>query len=155
MRKHQRLILVTVLLAMSVLIVSVIPLASLASDAWSVEIASGKNVISLTQADIEKMPTVTAKAGFRKSGGKVEGPFDYKGVYMKDLLDKVGGIKKGQSLRVTSRDGYVETSVTLRFWATSLHTTKTEISCALETRKCSSPMSLTETQLSLFRALSM
>lgn len=107
MRKHQRLILVTVLLAMSVLIVSVIPLASSASDAWSVEIASGKNVISLTQADIEKMPTVTAKAGFRKSGGKVEGPFDYKGVYMKDLLDKVGGIKKGQSLRVTSRDGYV------------------------------------------------
>ena len=107
MRKHQRLILVTVLLAMIVLIVSVIPLASSASDAWSVEIASGKNVISLTQADIEKMPTVTARAGFRKSGGKVEGPFDYKGVYMKDLLDKVGGIKKGQSLRVTSRDGYV------------------------------------------------
>jgi hypothetical protein len=107
MREYRRLMLVTVLVVMSVLVFSATPQASQASDAWSVEIVSGKNMISLTQAEMENMPTVTATAGFRKSGGKVEGPFNYKGVYMKDLLDKVGGIKKGQSLRVTSRDGYV------------------------------------------------
>ena len=99
--------LITILSMMSILILSATPGVSQASDAWSVEIVAGEKSISLEQADIEEMPAVSASAGFRKSGGKVEGPFEYKGVYMKDLLGKVGGIKKGQILRVTSRDGYV------------------------------------------------
>ena len=97
MREYRRLMLVTVLVVMSVLVFSATPQASQASDAWSVEIVSGKNIISLTQAEMENMPTVIATAGFRKSGGKVEGPFDYKGVYMKDLLDKVETTDKAET----------------------------------------------------------
>ena len=107
MRKDRNLPMVTVFVLMSLLVFSVMPFASQASEAWSLEIISGKKTIDLTQAELEKMPTVTTMAGFRKSGGTVQGPFEYKGVYMKDLLEQVGGIKKGQSLRVTSRDGYV------------------------------------------------
>jgi hypothetical protein len=107
MRKYRRSILLAMLLAVSMLVFSATPQVTQASDGWSVEIVSGENVVSLTQTDLEKMPSVTVTAGFRKSGGKVEGPFKYKGVYMKDLIERVGGIEKGQSLKVTSRDGYV------------------------------------------------
>ena len=107
MRKDRNLLLVTLFVLMSFLVFSAIPFASQASEAWSLEITSGEKTINLTQDELEKMPAVTTEAGFRKSGGTVQGPFAYKGVYMKDLLEKVGGIKKGQSLRVTSRDGYV------------------------------------------------
>ncbi|MGE5541944.1 MAG: hypothetical protein ACM3WT_02805, partial [Bacillota bacterium] len=77
-----------------------------AEDAWKVEVAGGGKTIVLTQADLEGMGTVTAEAAFKKTTGKIEGPFEFKGVYMDDILAKVGGIAPSEAIRVTARDGY-------------------------------------------------
>ncbi|MDI7248174.1 MAG: hypothetical protein QME92_12050 [Bacillota bacterium] len=82
---------------------------SAAEDAWKVEVEGGGKTIVLTRADLERMQTVVAEAGFKKTTGKIEGPLKFKGVYMDDLLAKVGGIGPAQAIRVTARDGYAMT----------------------------------------------
>ncbi|MGE5592406.1 MAG: hypothetical protein ACM3X3_01825 [Betaproteobacteria bacterium] len=83
--------------------------ANAAEDAWKVEVAGGGKTIVLTPADLEGMGAVTAEAAFKKTTGKIEGPFEFKGVYMDDILAKVGGIAPSEAIRVTARDGYAMT----------------------------------------------
>ena len=86
------------------------PSAALASDdAWQVEVLGGGKTVVLTQSDLEGMSAVTAEAAFLKTTGKIEGPFEFKGVYMEDILARVGGISPSEAIRVTARDGYAMT----------------------------------------------
>jgi len=59
----------------------------------------------LTLADLEKMPAVTGKGSFKKSTGTIEGPFEYKGVKLRELLNRAGAADQN-GIEVVASDGY-------------------------------------------------
>lgn len=72
-------------------------------------VTNGKLVKNYNLNDLQAMQTVTGFGGTKGKTGTVKGPYTYVGVSLNDLLNVVGGISTGQSLKITGTDGYVTT----------------------------------------------
>jgi len=72
-------------------------------------VTNGSTVKTYSLADLQKLKAVTGNGGTKGKGGTVTGPFSYQGVALKDLLNAVGGVTSGQSVKLTGSDGYSKT----------------------------------------------
>ena len=69
-------------------------------------VTNGSKVKTYSLADLQALKSVTGNGGTKNKVGVVNGPFSYKGVALVDLLNAVGGIAAGQSVKLTGSDGY-------------------------------------------------
>jgi len=60
----------------------------------------------LSFQDIRELPAHKGNGGFFSTVGIVFGPYQTKGVTLEELCNTVGGIKPGEALMVSARDGY-------------------------------------------------
>lgn len=60
----------------------------------------------LDTSEIAKLASVSARAGFVTSTGRIVGPSNYTGVALTTLCDLVGGLTENNSLRIIADDGY-------------------------------------------------
>jgi DMSO/TMAO reductase YedYZ molybdopterin-dependent catalytic subunit len=72
-------------------------------------VANGSTVKSYTLADLQALTPVTGKGGKMGKGGTITGPDSYQGVALTVLLNAVGGLTAGQSVKTTATDGYSTT----------------------------------------------
>ena len=72
-------------------------------------VTNGSKVKTYSLADLQALKSVTGNGGTKGKGGTVKGPFSYQGVALIDLLNAVGGIASGQSVKLTGSDGYTTT----------------------------------------------
>ena len=57
-------------------------------------------------AQLEALPAITGSTGDMTSTGTIEGPYQYKGVALTDILKSVGGITADEAVRISAKDGY-------------------------------------------------
>ncbi|MEW5748332.1 MAG: hypothetical protein AB1793_06065 [Candidatus Thermoplasmatota archaeon] len=69
---------------------------------------AGATTVDLTMYDLQSMDTVTSEGSFIKSTGTVEGPFEFTGVALRDLVDLVYA-GDDYSVEVVATDGYTMT----------------------------------------------
>jgi len=72
-------------------------------------VTNGSKVKTYSLADLQALKSITGNGGTKGKGGTVNGPFSYQGVALIDLLNAVGGIASGQSVKLTGSDGYTTT----------------------------------------------
>ena len=72
-------------------------------------VTSGSQIKTYSLTDLHNMSVVSGYGGQKDKGGIITGPFPYQGVALTDLLNAVGGITAGQSVKITGSDGYIET----------------------------------------------
>ena len=72
-------------------------------------VTNGSKVKTYSLADLQGLTAVTGNGGTKGKGGTITGPFSYQGVALKDLLNAVGGVTSGQSVKLTGSDGYSKT----------------------------------------------
>ena len=80
--------------------------ATTAAGTGTLTVANGSTIKTYSLADLQGLTQVTGKGGKKGKGGTVTGPDSYQGVALTDLLNAVGGIKAGQSVKTTASDGY-------------------------------------------------
>jgi DMSO/TMAO reductase YedYZ molybdopterin-dependent catalytic subunit len=68
----------------------------------------GDTTIDLLMSDVQDLTAMISYGGFKKSTGTVEGPFEFTGVPLKDLIDMVYS-GDDYSLEVVATDGYTMT----------------------------------------------
>ncbi|HXX59509.1 MAG TPA: hypothetical protein VEI27_02390 [Dehalococcoidales bacterium] len=77
--------------------------------------AAGPTILTVTKgsssktyslADLKALPAVSGYAGQLGKNNTVNGPYQYAGVALSSLLNAVGGISAGNSVKVTASDGY-------------------------------------------------
>ena len=61
---------------------------------------------TFTIAQIKSLSAITGKTEDVTSAGTIEGPFEYKGVALTDILKAVGGISADNAVRISAKDGY-------------------------------------------------
>ena len=69
-------------------------------------VINGTQTKTLTMADIEALPVISDSTGDITSSGTIEGPYQYKGVALTDILKSVGGITADEAVRISAKDGY-------------------------------------------------
>ena len=72
-------------------------------------VANGSTVKTYSLADLQALTSVTGKGGKMGKGGTITGPDSYQGVALTVLLNAVGGLTTGQSVKTTATDGYSTT----------------------------------------------
>ena len=72
-------------------------------------VTGGAKSKTYSLADLQVMKSVTGNGGTKNAGGTVKGPFPYQGVALIDLLNAIGGVTSGQSVKLTASDGYITT----------------------------------------------
>ena len=80
-----------------------------AAGSGTLTIANGSTTKTYSLADLQALTPVTGKGGKMGKGGSITGPDSYQGVALTVLLNAVGGIKAGQSVKTTATDGYSTT----------------------------------------------
>jgi DMSO/TMAO reductase YedYZ molybdopterin-dependent catalytic subunit len=104
-------------LVLGVLILAVISSVSCSSSAKTtaaagptiLTVTNGSKVKSYSMADLQTLKAVTGNGGTKNKMGTISGPFSYKGVSLIDLINAVGGVAAGQSVKFTGSDGYSKT----------------------------------------------
>ena len=61
---------------------------------------------TFTLAQLKALPAISGSTGDITSSGTIEGPYDYKGVALTDILKAVGGITANNAVRISAKDGY-------------------------------------------------
>ena len=72
-------------------------------------VTNGSQIETYSLTDLHNMSVVSGYGGQKDKGGIITGPFPYQGVALTDLLNAVGGITAGQSVKITGSNGYTET----------------------------------------------
>jgi hypothetical protein len=72
-------------------------------------ITKGDQSSTYTMTALKALPSITGKTGRMSSTGNIEGPYDYKGVALSELLKAVGGITEENAVRISAKDGYAMT----------------------------------------------
>ncbi len=70
-------------------------------------IGNGGNELVLTFDELKELPSYEGHGGFFSTVGMKYGPFECKGVSVKDLCALVGGIEPSNTLWVSALDGYL------------------------------------------------
>ena len=76
------------------------------SETSALIIVNGTQTKTLTMADIKNLPAISDSTGDITSSGTIEGPYQYKGVGIMDVLKLVGGITADDAIRISAKDGY-------------------------------------------------
>jgi hypothetical protein len=61
---------------------------------------------SLRMADLKKLTVVSGSTGDVTSSGTIEGPSNFKGTALNEILKSVGGITASNAVRISAKDGY-------------------------------------------------
>ena len=69
-------------------------------------LTKGAQTKTLTLAAVKALPAISGSTGDITSSGTIEGPFQYKGVALADILEAVGGITSNNAVRISAKDGY-------------------------------------------------
>ncbi len=69
----------------------------------------GKTTITYDMAKLKSYPAITNSGGFKKSTGTIVGPYTYKGVSVKYLLEQTGALDADYGIEVKASDGYTMT----------------------------------------------
>ena len=72
----------------------------------SLTVVKGTQTKTLTMADIKALQVISDSTGDITSSGTIEGPYQYKGVAVSDILNAVGGITANEAVRISGKDGY-------------------------------------------------
>jgi hypothetical protein len=72
-------------------------------------VTNGSKSKSYSVADLQALKAVTGNGGTKNKTGAVAGPFPCKGVALTEVLNAVGGLSAGQSVKLTASDGYSKT----------------------------------------------
>ena len=72
-------------------------------------LTSGTQTKTFSMAALKALPELSGFGGTKNKQGVVNGPVQYKGVSLVDLLNQVGGISDGKSVKVIAADGYSRT----------------------------------------------
>jgi len=72
-------------------------------------VTNGSTTKTYSLTGLQALTSVTGFGGMKGKGGMVTGPFSYQGVALTDLLNAVGGVSSGQSVKLTGSDGYSKT----------------------------------------------
>jgi DMSO/TMAO reductase YedYZ molybdopterin-dependent catalytic subunit len=75
--------------------------------AWNVTLvgADGQQKV-LTYDEIKAMPAYTGRGGFFTTVGVINGPYQARGVPIKDLCDLIGGVAPSDIVMISAVDGY-------------------------------------------------
>ncbi len=69
-------------------------------------VVKGDTTATFTMTEVKALPPTEGWGGVKNSAGTIIGPFTQKGVSLKTLLEDVGGISPGDSVKATAKDGY-------------------------------------------------
>ena len=83
-----------------------VPPSSTTAATAALTVVNGTQTKTLTMADIEKLPVISDSTGDITSSGTIEGPYQYQGVDVIDVLKLVGGITADNAIRISGKDGY-------------------------------------------------
>jgi hypothetical protein len=72
-------------------------------------VVNGTQMKTLNMADLKAMSATSGRSGDLSSTGTIEGPYQYKGVALTDILKLVGGITANNAVRVSAKDNYTMT----------------------------------------------
>ena len=75
-------------------------------EASALVIINGTQAKTLSMSDIKKLTPISGSTGDITSSGTIQGPNEYKGVALTDILKSVGGITENNAIRISAKDGY-------------------------------------------------
>ena len=84
-------------------------LAGCKSEPVALTIIKGTQTKTLTMVDVEALPIIFGTTGDMTGIGVLEGPNQYKGVTLTDILNTIGGITENDVVKVSGKDGYAIT----------------------------------------------
>jgi hypothetical protein len=67
-------------------------------------VIKGKTTKTFSVAQIKELPNLSGFAGQIDENNKINGPVEYKGVALTDILNTSGGISAGNQIKITSAD---------------------------------------------------
>lgn len=70
------------------------------------ELIGPDETMTLTIADLKKLPASKGMAGIKSSTGKITFPNTFTGVSLQDLADLVGGLDETMGINIVAEDGY-------------------------------------------------
>ena len=69
-------------------------------------VIKGTQVKTFSVAQIRALPVLSGSTGDVTSSGTIEGPYQYKGAALTDILKAIGGITTDNAVRISAKDGY-------------------------------------------------
>ncbi len=72
-------------------------------------VTNGTKSKALTMTDLKAMNALSGYAGTKNKKGEISGPKPYKGVSLTTVLNAVGGLPSGASVKFTAADEYAKT----------------------------------------------
>jgi hypothetical protein len=69
-------------------------------------VVNGTQTKTLTMAELKNLPVISGSTGLISSSGSIDGPYQYQGVALTDILKSVGGITANNAIRISAKDGY-------------------------------------------------
>lgn len=76
------------------------------SDDTALTVKGPEGTKEFTFAEVEEMQAVDGWGGMKDSVGNISGPFQYTGVPVKNLVEKVGSFDENKAIKLTAKDGY-------------------------------------------------
>jgi hypothetical protein len=61
---------------------------------------------TFTVEQLKALPSISGLTGDMTSSGTIEGPYQYKGAVLTDILQAAGGITENNAVRISAKDGY-------------------------------------------------
>jgi hypothetical protein len=72
-------------------------------------VSKGDQTSTYTMSALKDLPSISGTTGRMSSTGTIEGPYQYQGVALTELLKAVGGITEENAVRISAKDGYTMT----------------------------------------------
>ena len=69
-------------------------------------VVNGTKTKTLTMVELKNLPVISGSTGLISSSGSIDGPYQYQGVALIDILKSVGGITANNAIRISAKDGY-------------------------------------------------
>ncbi|MDD5039342.1 MAG: molybdopterin-dependent oxidoreductase [Dehalococcoidales bacterium] len=80
------------------------------TESAAITVTKGTQTKSYTMTQLKALTPISGYSGTKNKAGVITGPLPYKGVALTDfLLNAVGGLSNGDSVKLTAKDGYAKT----------------------------------------------
>lgn len=76
------------------------------SDDTALTVKGPEGTKRFTFTEVEELQAVDGWGGMKDSVGNISGPFQYTGVSVKNLVEKVGTFDENKAVKLTAKDGY-------------------------------------------------
>jgi len=97
---------ILLLISLSLALMSSGTVALAASEGVLLTVKGPGGTEEFTLAEVKEMPAAEGWGGMKDSVGNISGPFQYKGVSVKSLVEKVGTFDENKAVKLTAKDGY-------------------------------------------------